>query len=806
MSEEYRLSLVSGGQPLPIGATFTEDGRHYIVPFNNQLKVYFISTRQCIRSLKFNKLNNLNLDNLVSIKLDTVDPNLIWCFLSNGDALVINWKEKLVNPIIKTFKLDLNKDDSLLEIVQFNNESFTVITGKDSNKPHTRNIIQYTITDNTTNTLEHESLSIIRNVILFTISKNTNKLLFLSKSKSQRILTIVDLTSKDSNNQTIVFPYKSFITSLAISNDSTIAVGTSSGVIHLIYENSTSTTRILKWHIDQVLSLSFHSDSNYLISGGLERVLVFWQLDTEKQQFLPRLNGDIISINSSFDEYISLTLKLDEQNNSKNYEILLLSSLDLKSRLSINGPRQEFNSDLNNVKKLIKSMSKSSKIDISKLKYDFTSFIKIHPITKQIYIINGYNLQIFDFFKNEQISIQKISESLQIGKVRSEHKILDPSITKFEFTNDGKWMATIEEHHHGEIDNLLSQNDLTYILKIWKFVESTTKNPQSTPTTSQSWELVTKIINPHGQHVPIISLISAPSSYFQGIGFLTADNNGGVRLWRSNSVNGSNDGWSLRKLKPSSNVFSNSVSLTWSKDSSLIFLGFEDEIISIDTNTFEEIENPEINNKLQNIAGSRIKSLDIVDNNLIILSKTSIKSINLLNLKENDLVLSVNQPKHGENLITINHIKNLIAIAVNYFNPQTNKLNSKVFVFKPTSKTPIFIGDHDDYITSINWNFENDFIFIDIKSKIGLISNSKINNIDNESAPTIMDYAQEMSILLNNAQSSSEIYKTQDEVDDSQEINGQTKSLDINSFNNLYENLNSIQLDTLFERVMQVIN
>ncbi|CAM9023543.1 unnamed protein product [Wickerhamomyces anomalus] len=794
MSEDYRLTLVSGGQPLPQGATFTADGRHYIVPFNNQLKVYFISTRQCIRSLKFNKINNISFEDLVGLKLDTQDQNLIWAFLANGEVLIINWKEKLINPIIKRFNLEKAKDDSILHIIDFTNESFTVVTGKDSNKPHTRNIIKYTQVSESSENYTSSSLSTIRNVILYSNSKGLTKVVMLSKNTSQRVFTTIDLT-KPEEKKTIEFPYKSYISTLAISNDGTIAAGTSSGVIHLLYENA---SRILKWHIDQVNSLSFSIDSNYLLSGGSERVLVFWQLDTEKQQFLPRLNGDIVKIDSQHEEYYTLTLKLDNQNH---YEILLLSSLDLQSRLSVTGPRQDFNSDLSNLKKLFKSYQKQSNTDVTKLKYDFTSNFKIHPTSKQLYFINGANLQVFDFFKNEQFLIQKIADTLQTGKVRSEHKLLDPVIKQFSFTNDGKWMATVEEHHHGEIDNLLSKNDLTYVLKIWKFVESQAKSTTSNISISNSWELVTKIINPHGLHVPIISILQAPTSYFKGVAFLTADNNGGVRLWRSNG-NGERISWSLRKLKPSSNLYSNSVSLAWSNDSSLIFLGFEDSIIPIDTNTFEEIESSEIG-VLQNISGSRIKYLDIVDNNLIVLSKTTLKSINLLNMQENDLVLSINPPKNGENLITTNQSKNLIAVAVNYYNQESSKLNSKIFIFKPYTKIPVFIGDHDDYITSIQWNLENDFIFIDMKSRIGIVSNSKISD---DVEVSQVDYAQEMSILLQNAQSSSEIYKQNDDVDNTGEINGYTKSLDVNSFSNLYENLDSIQLETLFDRVMQVIN
>ncbi|KAH3672830.1 hypothetical protein WICMUC_004052 [Wickerhamomyces mucosus] len=811
MSTDFKVSVVAGGKPLSNGVLFLKDRLHYIIPYNNQLKVYFLTTRQCIRSIKFNNINNINLDQgLCDIKQDNQNSNLIWVFTNNGEIFIINWKEKLINPVIKNFKLNKPNNDPILKILQFNsNDEILILSGKDSNKPHSKNIIKFKFIDDDDFTSNFEILFSIKNVLLYGQSNDSTKLVLFNKTvENGRILTTIDLKSSKISSIEYKFNYKAFITSLAISNNSLLAIGTSSGVIHLIYQESSS-TRLLKWHIDQVSSLSFSNDSNYLLSGGLEKVLVFWQLDTEKQQFLPRLNGEIfkISNNTINDDLIQLFLKLDNQDN---IEILILSTVDLQSRLSINGPRQNFNSDLINLKKIIKSFNKIDNeiedINIMKLKYDFTNLFQIHPISKNLYFINGSNLQIFDFNKNEQIYLQKIVDTLPIGKVKSELKILDPIVKNFEFSKDGQWLLTIEEHRHGEIDNLLSKNDLTYVFKIWKLIQLEKNSIQ--------WDLITKIINPHGINIPVTSLISAPESYFKGVGFLTADNNGGVRLWRpNNSITG--EGWSLKKLKSSSlGIFNNSTSLTWSKDSSLILLGFDDSIISIDINTFEEIELIKLNKSV----GSRIRHLEIIDNDLIILSSTNLKSINLITLEENQLNLQTNPPKNGKNLISINGKNGLIAYVVNYYNINSQKLNSKLFIFNSKSILPIFIQDHDEYITSINWNHDNDFIFIDIKSRIGILTNSRIEFIteDSQGNDSQLDYENEMRLLLQDAQSSAQSIipginnKNNNEIDfnNEDEENGFVKTLDINSFNSLFENINDggIKLETLFERVMQVIN
>lgn len=58
-------------------------------------------------------------------------------------------------------------------------------------------------------------------------------------------------------------------------------------------------TTIHHWHSNAVTALEFMQDGLYMISGGSEAVLTFWQLDTGHKQFMPRLGGEIMSISIS---------------------------------------------------------------------------------------------------------------------------------------------------------------------------------------------------------------------------------------------------------------------------------------------------------------------------------------------------------------------------------------------------------------------------------------------------------------------------------------------------------------------------
>lgn len=753
---EYRIRTVQGGRPLPGLAIIDFENEHAVAPFTGQLSLYSLSTRELIKSIKF---DGFDFNDLVDIKQDSAEKYIIWCFKSNGEVLVLNLNQKL-DPVIKKFELNSN----ILKLIKFNLNEIIFVSGKISSKPHTKKIISFNL-----ETSKSETLLSIKDVSNFTISNDENYIAFLNNFKSS---TIFDLTDNSSTviNHKLNIKQLNQITSFAISNSKILAIGLNFGLIHVFENNS---NRLLKWHVDRVSSLSFTNDSNYLLSGGLEKVLVFWQLNSDKQQFLPRLNGSILNINLKNDGFINLTLKIDENN-----EILILNSIDLKSKLLINGSKQLFNSELFNYNKLLKSLSTSTE-NTYKFKYDFTSISKIHPISKQVYFLNKNYLQIFDTFKQEQVSILKISNSIPIGKVKSELKLNDPVLKDFVFTKDGNWLVTLEEFFHGEIDNLLSKNDFTYTLKFWKYNDE------------NNWDLVTKIVNPHGDGIPVISLISAPESFNKSHGVLTSDNHGGLRLWKTNKLNNKVI-WSLKKLKNSTGIKTNFINLAWSNDSSLIFQSINSNILIIDFNSFEEIENA----LLTHISGSNTKKIEIINNYLIILTNLNLKSINLLTLKESNLNLKINN-FNKNNLFAINENLNLISIVQNFYDFESKKIISKIFIFKLNSNIKIFESIYRFYITSINWNYENEFIFTDINSNINILTTSKLKSKLKEA-----NYNNEISKLLTNVTD----LNINNELNNTDEIND-SKLLDINSFFNLFENIeNDIKLETMFEKVIQVIN
>jgi NET1-associated nuclear protein 1 (U3 small nucleolar RNA-associated protein 17) len=91
------------------------------------------------------------------------------------------------------------------------------------------------------------------------------------------------------------------------------ATGDTKGVVRLWYclneqietqmkavgvEKKTQTSA-LHWHAHAVSAVSFSSDGAHLFSGGEEAVLVIWQLQTGRKEFIPRVGAPIKTISTT---------------------------------------------------------------------------------------------------------------------------------------------------------------------------------------------------------------------------------------------------------------------------------------------------------------------------------------------------------------------------------------------------------------------------------------------------------------------------------------------------------------------------
>lgn len=672
---EYEISGLSGGVLPLVRPIFTHSKKFIIILTSLELRVYLFATKQCVKSIP------LDTQDVTDMYLD--DSEKVWVSFKHGIIKIVDLETKSVEreidvgvPIFSIVKLF--SDDRIIATSGYFKLDVKLVDLK-------KNI----------ETDSYESTVIAEAPRFRHIAFSTNKKYFAISGfiDAGEHIRVGKWDEDFKLEGSLVTIYRGQISSaLAISNDGVLAVGSSTGVIdiyHDVFEYGSKfegTSQALKWHVDHVHSLSFSLDDNYLISGGKERVLVFWQLDSNRSQLLPRLNGTILSItvDPSSELY---ALHLD------NKELVVLSAVDLMSRLQVSGVNAAF------VKNVEIKKKRKKALEVAKLP-DFTAPHYINPLTGHSYIPTKENssIQIFDPSQDEQISTFAVAPTMQMGRVKSERAIEDPQIKKVAFTHDGKWMATVDEYFPPTTEDLLSSKDKQVELKFWKYIPS-----------DGTWALTTKVSFPHGIGKSILSIEPACSSYYNGHAFLTCCENGGVRLWRPETIKSLQTpkelqqrktkaerqiSWSVRKVLPPLATISSTAFISLSPDGSMIVLGFESTLYVIDFSSFEIVK------ILPNILGSRIRWLKIVGSHLVVLAKSRLAVYDLVNNTIN-WSLKVLTNSNGGRLIDADPVTGNIAFAINSLKIPEYEYQSRIFIFSTSSPVPIFTSTHTTAISNV---------------------------------------------------------------------------------------------------------
>lgn len=146
--QNYNLSVVSGGKPvlprIADGITYgntisnnknisvlTHDQLHYIVPFNTQLKVYSLETRQCVKTIKF--ANNPALNKLFAASTATFIVDILLDDLTATDPMGSTSEEKLItvitnkgHAIVLKYKGKLQESPKIVKLTNTNNNNNTL--------------------------------------------------------------------------------------------------------------------------------------------------------------------------------------------------------------------------------------------------------------------------------------------------------------------------------------------------------------------------------------------------------------------------------------------------------------------------------------------------------------------------------------------------------------------------------------------------------------------------------------------------------------------------------------------------------
>lgn len=781
-----------------------------------EIRIYQITTRQCVKRIP--------VDGSQFSHMILSSTSKVWLFNLGGEGCVVDLEEE--DAEVTKLSLDIPIID-IIDII--NDTTFIVLSSTDrvnGTEPTTsrRYLLKhsllegktYTTDETATDSKELESpenkwntsvISYVDNFKNFAISSNEKYFVFTASSSSSDLVIAGELdTDYNLVHQMPPVKRKHRSLALAISDSGVAAVGSLGGAIDLYYniadKNRPSSLfpRTLKWHIDPAKALTFSLDGNYLLSGGNERVLVFWQLDTGRSQFLPRLNGDIsgIVVDNSSELY---AIQMGDN------EVVVFSSLDLLSRLQIAGIKAQLPTSSQQQKDQVGAPKHSAPI--------VSCPFYINPRTKHSYLSLPYAslIQAYDTQRDEQVGVVTVSPAIQAGKVKIETSIKDAEVTQVCFTHDGKWMATVDEYTPPTIDRLLSRNDTEINLKFWRFVEG-------------NWTLATRVAAPHGDNVKV-RVIPAGAKFNNGNAFLTTGSNGGLRLWMpqladsenetdKSKVNGSNEksiikvgkeyldvkySWAVRRDVPGLLHRPSSVAAGWSSDGSVVVLALGSLMYIIDGETFE------IKGTIPNFIDSSIVTIEVVGSRLVILSQTRLVVYDLINCTQVwSLGVSFGDGE-ARNMMAVDTTANVIALAVN--SHVVKSKTSRVYIFSLDSPLPLDVKQYKTYVSCIRHIPGSTLAFQILTSELRFVNltlattSTEIITEITEDALTVDSFESSLSSLYSSAQpvhSTRRLYVP--------DFDNASEAISIASFDKVFEDASAgvNSMTELFDRVMNVIS
>ncbi|KAK4893889.1 NET1-associated nuclear protein 1 [Elasticomyces elasticus] len=288
--------------------------------------------------------------------------------------------------------------------------------------------------------------------------------------------------------------------------------------------------RILHWHREAVSAMKFSLDGSYLISGGKETVLVLWQLETGKKQFLPHLTSEIerIVVSPGGDRYA-----VQMGDNS----IMVLSTSELKPVANFAGLQLACPVSSNEL------TNQDSRLALAVLHPHHSDQLLIAvPATQPKTATEAAEarpfLQTFDLRAARHITRQALTRNnitdFTIGPEGTA--VAPPNLVHIAIGHDGQWLATVDEwmpppgdvaflsdSADGVLEERLKRREV--YLKIWQWDEA-----------QSLWTLSTRVDAPHaraGKQTQgagkVFVLVSDPVS----AGFATVGEDGRVRIWKS---------------------------------------------------------------------------------------------------------------------------------------------------------------------------------------------------------------------------------------------------------------------------------
>lgn len=454
-----------------------------------------------------------------------------------------------------------------------------------------------------------------------------------------------------------------------------------------------------------------------MISGGSESVLVLWQLDTGKLDFLPRLAASVenIVVSPSGSSY---AVHLDDNST------MVLSTAEMKPTTYVSGLQSLVFEAKKPKDELVNRVSDS----LSEINAPLAAAIDPRDSSQMVICVGGSQqrsrvgslpitpfLQRFDLGSFQSIAKQPLTRinTTQLHTTPSGHAIIDPRACQLAFSHDGKWLATIDEWEPPERDaaaltegSIAAAQDYArerreVYLKFWETKEDGT-----------TMELASRINGPHSSHqIEDVFGIAADKVSAR---FATVGGDDCLRFWaprlreRDGLAATAPNGdilvnWSCIRtialgesikaqddLIPASSPANRQKSgaLTYSEDGSILFVayGFNNEVVI----HIVDVETGEIRNSLHDMCKGAIRSLQVLNSCLIILSE----DLSVYDLVRDELRYGVELGERSPAAaqmthLAVDHRSQCFAVALPFLKATNGKLSRGAF-------SEIAIFDLDD--------------------------------------------------------------------------------------------------------------
>lgn len=265
-----------------------------------------------------------------------------------------------------------------------------------------------------------------------------------------------------------------------------------------------------------------------MISGGSENVLVIWQMDTGKKDFLPHLSGSVENIVVSA-RGSSYAVHLDDNST------MIISTAELKPSAYVSGIQSAAVS-ISTPKDLLVQRTWTAPEQVRRpipAAIRPTDHSKLHVCVgngRQATLAGDFSaplLQTFDLETFRSVSKQALART-QLTDVNLSNKgnpIDEPLITHMAFSADGQWLASVDtwKPSSRDVDNVTNDMKDQFIeerrevyLKFWEARQE-----------DEQIALVSRVNAPHAAET-VLGLASNPVSSC----FATIGSDGMVRLWR----------------------------------------------------------------------------------------------------------------------------------------------------------------------------------------------------------------------------------------------------------------------------------